>query len=291
MTLRIIKNLFTPLAIACLLYFAWESRQSLADILSSSRPLALLLAVLTWVLMHLLAPLFAVIVFKARNFPLSFGTAADIHVRNLPARYIPGGIWHTVGRIAALRNLGAKQSDIAVFVFLENVLAASIAFLLGGCIVAWFRDMQGWGQIGALSAAGSVILLLVSPFILRVRILKGEGRFPIRSYLKSILLVSISWCVAAASFVVYLSAFPELHLTASPLETGGYYLFSWAVGFVSIFAPQGVGIFEVVSAELMRGSGTLSSVAALIAGFRLVILAADSVAYGALKILGATRIN
>jgi hypothetical protein len=289
--LSIIKRLFTPLAIACLLFFAWESRQSLADILSSSRPLALLLAVLTWFMMHVLAPAFATIVFKARDFPLSFRTAAEIHVRNLPARYIPGGIWHTVGRVAALRNLGAKQSDIAVFVFLENVLAACTAFLLGGCIVAWFRDMQGWGQIAAFCVAGSVFFLLMSPFILRFRILKGAGAFPIRDYLGSILLVSISWCVGATAFVAYLSAFPELQLTASPLEIGGNYLFSWAVGFVSLFAPQGVGIFEVVLAELMRGSGTLSSFAALIAGFRLVILAADSVAYGALKLLTASHMN
>ncbi len=280
-----------PLATACLLYFAWESRQTLADILSSTRPLCLLLAVLTWVMMHVLAPAFASIIFKARNFPLSFKAATQIHVRNLPARYVPGGIWHTVGRVAALRNLGAQNSDIAVFVFLENVLAVCTAFLLGGCVVAWFRDMQGWGQIAALSVAGSVFFLIISPFILRARILKGAGALPIRDYLSSVLLVSISWCVGAAAFVAYLSAFPELQLTASPLEIGGNYLFSWAVGFISVFAPQGIGVFEVVSAELMRGSGTLSSFAALIAGFRLVILAADSVAYGALKLLTTSSKN
>ncbi len=85
--------------------------------------------------------------------------------------------------------------------------------------------------------------------------------------------------------MIYLSAFPGLALQAAPLETAGAYLFSWGLGFISIFAPQGIGVFEVVAADLMRGAGTLMSVAALLAGFRLVILAADAVVFAALHLL------
>ncbi len=82
--------------------------------------------------------------------------------------------------------------------------------------------------------------------------------------------------------MIYLSAFPGLALQAAPLETAGAYLFSWGVGFISIFAPQGIGVFEVVAAELMRGDSAFMSVAALLAGFRLIILAADATVWVAL---------
>ena len=99
----------------------------------------------------------------------------------------------------------------------------------------------------------------------------------------------LSWCIAATAFVIYLSAFPGLTLQAGPLESAGAYLFSWGVGFISIFAPQGIGVFEVVAADLMRGAGTLMSVAALLAGFRLIVLAADATVWAALHVLSANR--
>ena len=89
--------------------------------------------------------------------------------------------------------------------------------------------------------------------------------------------------------MIYLCAFPGLALQAAPLETAGAYLFSWGVGFISIFAPRGIGVFEVVAAELMRGDSAFMSVAALLAGFRFIILAADATVWVALHVLSANR--
>jgi len=46
-----------------------------------------------------------------------------------------------------------------------------------------------------------------------------------------------------------------------------------------VFAPQGIGVFEVVAGELLRGSIALGGVAALLAGFRVVIFTADLFAW------------
>jgi hypothetical protein len=55
----------------------------------------------------------------------------------------------------------------------------------------------------------------------------------------------------------------------------GIYLFSWGVGFLAIFAPQGIGVFEFVASELMASPVGFMGLAALIAGFRIVVLVAD----------------
>jgi hypothetical protein len=67
---------------------------------------------------------------------------------------------------------------------------------------------------------------------------------------------------------------------------GGIYLFSWGVGFLSIFAPQGLGVFELVASELLKGSIGFMGLAALIGGFRAVVLVADLVVWCAYQALG-----
>ena len=87
------------------------------------------------------------------------------------------------------------------------------------------------------------------------------------------------WVVAAATFICYLAAFPAVLAAASLIEVGATYLFSWGVGYVAIFAPQGIGVFEVVAGKLLNAPLSLGGMAALMAGFRLVILAADAVVW------------
>jgi hypothetical protein len=68
-------------------------------------------------------------------------------------------------------------------------------------------------------------------------------------------------------------------------------LFSWGIGFISIFAPQGIGVFEVVAADLLRGVEPLMGIAAVIAGFRLIILTADAVAWLTLQLLSGLAVG
>ena len=104
-------------------------------------------------------------------------------------------------------------------------------------------------------------------------------RFPVRTYGLVVALVGVYWILAAASFVAYVSTYSSLALQSSILETGAAYLLSWGIGFVAVFAPQGIGVFEVVASDLLRGSGSFTGIAALVAGFRLAILIADALVW------------
>ena len=288
--LRIVKSVFFVVAVAFLAYFAWQSRELLVDILRTARLLHLGAAVLIWTLMNGVAAIFSVQVFRARGVSMSYATAARIHVANLPARYVPGGIWHTVGRAASFRELGISGGDIWIFIFLENVLAACVAFALGGCLLAATRGTDAWGQVAIACAFGGMAVLLLSPALLPRFAKTRDAVIPARSFLPLIIVTTVSWCIAATAFVTYVSAFPKIGAAQTPLEIAGGYLFSWGVGFVSIFAPQGIGIFEVVAAELLRGAEPLMGTAALLAGFRLVILVADVAAWSMLQLYSGLAI-
>ncbi len=278
--LRIAKLLFTPAAIAFLVYFAWESRESLRGVLASANLRRLLIAALLWSLMPLLAPLFAQLVFRALGHRFSWRQLAAIHIGQLPARYIPGGIWHTVGRAGAFFGLGAAKRDIAVFVLLENALAISLAFVLGGPLVAFYRGLADWGLVAALASIGGILALGTLPWLLNHNLAKSLGGFSIRAYSICVGTVAVSWCIGATAFVVFVSAFPDFEAHVSALEAGATYLFAWGMGFIAFFAPQGIGVFEVVAGSMIKGTGPITSTAALLSGFRLVILLSDALVWG-----------
>lgn len=275
----LLKRVFTLLAVACLAYFGWQSRTLLFEIASDAAPLQLMLATGLWLIMHLLSPLFVQTVFRSSGHDIGYLAATHIHLANLPARYIPGGIWHTVGRIAAFRELGIDARRITLFVICENSIAVAVAFLIGGSVLYLIRGAQNWGDVAALCAAGGALALVLLPVVIRRWLLRETGGSPVSNYLVSVVIVAVSWCVASLSFVQFVAAFPGLGLATGWLETAAVYLFSWGVGFLAVFAPQGVGVFEVMAGELLRGSLELAGFAVLLAGFRAVIFAADFLAW------------
>ena len=270
-----LKLAFTPVAFAFLLYFAWESRDVLASLLDGASLLYLGLSALLWAALHALSPLLAVVVLNACGSNVSWRQAFATHVARLPARYLPGGVWHTVGRVMDYREQGVHARHLGVFVVLENGLAAAMTLTVGGAIVYATHETDAVAAIAGLAAAAALVALFVMPYLLNTRVLQPGDRLPTGAYLTSIAAVAAFWLGATLAFLLYLGAFPESTGAYRAIEMAGVYLFSWGVGFVAIFAPQGIGVFELVASELMSSPIGFMGLAALIAGFRVVVLVAD----------------
>lgn len=270
-----LKLLFTPVALAFLLYFIWQSRSELAGLLSNASIPSLLFAAMLWSLLHTLSPLFAVLVFNACGAKVSWRQAFATHAARLPARYLPGGIWHTVGRVMDYRAQGVEARLLSAFVLLENGLAAAFTLAAGGAIVFVMKGSESLGTIAGFLSLAGVIAIPAIFMTVNSRILRPTDRLSVSAYLKCTALVMLFWSIAALAFLLYLNAFSASTGPYSPIEMAGIYLFSWGVGFVAIFAPQGIGVFESVASELMASPIGFMGLAALIAGFRVVILIAD----------------
>ncbi len=273
--LRLVRLVALPLALGGLVYFAWSTRELLGEVLARANISYLLLALLLWVAVHFLSPLFVSVILSHRRHAISYGAAFSIHARNLPARYIPGGIWHTVGRFIDFRNRGVTPRHLTAFVFLENGLAASVTLGIGGASVWVTRGFGGWGRVGAIATLAGVAGLALCVFVVNRWILIERDRISLMQYAKSVAVVVIFWILAAIAFVSYLYAFSQDFGPMTWSQTGGIYLLSWGLGFVAIFAPQGVGVFEVVLASLLTDSLPLGATAALVGGFRIVVACAD----------------
>ncbi len=281
------KALFTPVALAFLAYFAWQARDVLIAVVGEASLPLLGLAAIVWGLLHLLSPVLAVFVLGACGSHVTWWQAFSTHAARLPARYAPGGIWHTVGRVMDYHQRGVRPRHLAAFVLLENGLAAAVTLAIGGAVVFVTRGPDTLGVIAALSSLGGVLALPIIWIVLNARILRRPDHFSLSAYASAIGVVAIFWVGAAIAFLLYLNAFPSSTGGYSQVEMGGIYLFSWGVGFLSVFAPQGLGVFELVASELLKGSIGFMGLAALIGGFRVVVLVADLFVWCAYQALRA----
>jgi hypothetical protein len=100
-------------------------------------------------------------------------------------------------------------------------------------------------------------------------------------------LAVLHWVWSVGSFAVYLAAFPGLDLDVGFTGLAVRFLVAWVIGFLTLFAPQGAGIFEtVLAALLVTQDRVLVAVAA--GGYRAVLLVRDLIV-GAAAFLGTPR--
>ncbi len=269
------KLLFTPIALAFLFYFVWLARHDLAVLLSEASLPLLLAALLLWCLFNIATPWLSSMLLSGCGSKVSCSQAFAIHASRLPARYVPGGVWHTVGRVMDYRQVGVDPRHLTAFVVMENGLAAAVAMTVGGGIVFLSHSSAFWGLIAGASSLAGIVAIPALLIVVNRTILVRPDRMDIVGYGFAVGAMAIIWAIATAAFLLYLNAFPYAMGDHTQVEMGGIYLFSWGVGFLSVFAPQGIGVFELISSELTQSSIGFVGSAALIGGFRLVVLMAD----------------
>lgn len=236
----------------------------------------------------MVSPLVTKILLGVVGRDIDYNTALGLHLRYLPARYIPGGVWHTVARVGKLSDLGYSPGQLSAFVILENLVSLSVALTIGGLHVC-ARPGGGWKTAGVLAASAGAMCLILLPLIIRHRLLRNSMIELRRSYLPSIPVVVLFWAVASTAFLFYMKTLLSVRTLSEWIGIAGAYLFSWGVGFIAVFAPQGVGVFELVFSGVVRSSIPAGALIGLIAGFRLVVLVADTLMWVGYSLLDKTR--
>jgi glycosyltransferase 2 family protein len=289
--LRVMRAAMIPLALVFLGYLAWNTRVFLGDVIADANPHYLGLSMLFWIAAHLMSPVLGVVILGNEAVAPVYKIFFLVHARNLPARYLPGGIWHTVGRVADLRDRGFAPRRLAAFVFLENSVAATVTLGFGGAIVWCIGTSEQWQKISAICAIGGLAGLVLSRVIVNRWIAGPQNPLRFLQYVKSIVVVTIFWAFATAAFISYMHAFPLTSQSLAPSQIGGAYLLSWGFGFLAVFAPQGIGVFEVVLGALLSNVVPLAAMAVLATGFRLVVMCADLAVWLTSRFLPGTRLT
>lgn len=269
------KLVFTPVALLCIAYIVWLSRFDIFRLWATSNGTLLMIACMLLGLAHLFSPLASRKVLQSLGANVEYRVLLRIHVLRLPARYLPGGVWHTIGRAVDLHEHGVKRTAIGWMVVLENGLAICTAFLLGwGLLQFSGSKLNAYDGVTSLIAASAFVMLICLPVLIRKFGRDALLNLSVAKWTASCAWFVVIWAFHAAAFVAYSIALLGGDTVSHALHTGGVYLFSWAIGLVAFFAPQGIGVFEVTAAAF-AGQSLLPAAIATVAGFRLCMLTVD----------------
>lgn len=267
-----VRRLFIPVALVFLLYSAYVAGHRLAPVIAGLSIKHLLLAWIFWGIAQWIGPLTTLVFARILGLSLGYRELSLISILRLPAKYLPGGIWQSVARFTAYSQHEVKKADSLAILIIEHLLAFGVSAALGAALLLHTENIQQSHHLATWTLFGALTVLAIALLgFLKVR---GGGIKAAAGIFMAMLTTTLFWVAAATSFCEYWAAAFSLQFS-DVIRVASCYLLSWAAGFAALFAPQGLGVFEWVSGHLLPSSRPLGVTITVIAGFRLVTLAAD----------------
>jgi uncharacterized membrane protein YbhN (UPF0104 family) len=197
------------------------------------------------------------------------------------AKYVPGGIWQASGQVGIARALGVRLQRGAT-AFSVMAVTQAVAGCTYGVVLA-----ATWTNVGvvvrvAIGVGGLATLFLIDRRwmvwvlhkIPRTRSASADLVPPQRT-------IVIAWgiCLAtiAATSCAYLVLLGSFGPVKQPFLVISAYAIAWAIGFIAIPIPSGVGIREAVLATILHGIFPASVIIAASVYYRLISIATEGV--------------
>ena len=184
---------------------------------------------------------------------LPFWEVFRIYNESQIAKYLPGGIWHFVGKAAMLKHRNLDFRRIKNVMFLELIWIVITSLLFGGSLLYF---SAGSGLLTSvlenriepgLRLLILLMLVLIVMLIFRNRV-ASRLRFWLSQYALHLLLVFngvFLWTCLGFSFFILCAPYNhDAHLSFSYLA--GVFAIAYLIGFVFPLAPAGIGLRESV---------------------------------------------
>ncbi len=269
--LTALKWLWTIAIVAGVVYYFARNYQANLAIIRSVAPLQFLLSAALLVVGKLfLAEMSRQSVISDVWKP-GYGKMLHLYSTIQLSKYLPGGVWHFVGRFGVYRLNGLDNRQATQSMIVENIWLVSSAFLFGGVVclasptfLALLRLPAGVLQL-LLPLACAMLWVVGNTLIARYVLRRAAGPGAI---LRQIAVQAAVWLFIGLSFFALLPA-RSINADTAALSTGGFAI-GWALGYVTIFAPSGIGIREAVITAILSASIQAPEAAVYAALSRLV---------------------
>jgi hypothetical protein len=173
---------------------------------------------------------------------ISFPRMFYINSMSQLAKYIPGGIWHLVGRAGYYHGDGLSLGETAHAMVAENIWLVSGAFTIGllSCVLYYAQPLTAIVVIvGVVAVWWSGLWTLSGRF-------KRQRHW--RTNTANLVLQAAIWILLGMSLWVILPHASGPHFATLAIGTFGL---SWAIGYLAIFAPGGIGVREPIIVALL----------------------------------------
>lgn len=229
----------------------------------------------------------------ARAVGLTAG--AYIWLSTMLARYVPGNIWHIVGRVALAGRLGVSKSQVAASATVEQLLTLMGAATVFGLSLPFWRGGAGGERwllllipLGLAALHPRVLGALLGWAALRLG--RPELAWPYRYGTMLALLGAFAASNFAAGMALYVIVATLTLVTPAQLPfVVGAAALAWALGYLSLLTPSGLGVREAILTTLLAQIFPLP--VAIIASLlhRLTLTLGEVVAVGLIMLLVRLR--
>ncbi len=186
---------------------------------------------------------------------LSFWKAFWIYALSQLGKFLPGSIWHFVGRVLLYRGEGLAAKDGAKLLVIENFWLLSSALLLGAAACAE-RLLSLSGGLPALGFTPPFWMIAATILAAWLALLPAGTRLFVSRFAghpistpRVFVLQALVWTALGLSFWVLLPA--EVRQVETLVPALGAFALGWVAGYLVPFAPAGVGVREAVIVALM----------------------------------------
>ena len=181
---------------------------------------------------------------------LNFKKAFKIFFYSSLGKYVPGKVWSVLGMVYMCEKEGIPREASMASAVLNQALNM-IGGMLLVVIVSGTRFLGGLPKIIYFPLALIFIIFIYPPLLEKVlnMMLKLLKREPIkinlsfRNNLIFTFLFMLSWCVYGVAFIIFIRSLTTCSLSLSPIISSAF-VFSYIVGFLSVFVPGGLGVRE-----------------------------------------------
>ncbi len=187
------------------------------------------------------------------NCQLKGLSAIKIYLITNISKYIPGNIWHFVGRVKGIQNHGDSLALATFPVILEPLLMAIAALF-----ITIFSVSLGILEIKFSPLIFSILIIfifiiltainpqIINPVLRKLAESKSSvetaiklNKYPLLPLLGEVIFLLLRGC----AFLILMTPFIELNLSLIPQILTAF-SFAWLLGLIVPGAPGGLGIFE-----------------------------------------------
>ena len=286
-------NILMILALVFIVRRLWIYRESLTETVNAAVIAVIIVSVFLFGgLVLIQAHAYRILAGAVCGVEIPHGTAVRLYVKSNLYKYLPGNVFHFVGRNQIAEECSLSHADIAFATVLEIIIQCFAAVLTGlvlsfGFVTDYLTDfLRGRELLLIFLIAALCALVFAAVFILRRKfsarwervrgLISGKGR---RDVLRVILLhVMIQLCNGTL-FLVLLQSMGGVVPAKMCGSVIGIYCFAWLVGFVTPGAPGGLGIREAMLSLFLGSLADPGLIAAAVLLNRIVTVFGDLAAY------------
>ena len=227
------------------------------------------------------------LLFQTSNASVSWPQIISVYGRASIAKYLPGNIFHYVGRQLLGHDMGLRQRDIAIASFMEVVLVVFVCCCLISALGPLVdRETMGEISIVFVSLVAACIVFILCFVFWNVKRIPLLGKFV---DLRSIGKVTRSpylfvfgglYLIVFGVSMVLLWAIHGIHVDEWAWDNfpviGFAFVLSWLAGYLTPGAPGGIGIREAGLVFLLNPIGEAGIAVTMALAYRVVTLLGEA---------------